>query len=479
MFQSMKPVYYLAIGILTITAAHTNVTIDLAGWITCVPFLLYLHQTKGIASRLIFFIGLVVAWSICLIKIVTPPMPFAMVFLYAIPISLFHLPGYLLWDAFKKHAWSVLLFPAMMVIMEWIQYTFTPLATWGVAAYTQSKTITLMQSLSLFGLAGLSFLVYWVNVAIAGLILKQKTTWMSLQLPAAVLVVISIFGACRYEMSKVYGHEMIKVAAVGTDSDVAGFPLPPKEKNDLVKQGLFERTHLAAQSGAKMVVWNEASTYILPTEEAAWSDSLSSLANRNHISLVAAYVIPLSEAPARYENKYLFFDPEGKLLYTYHKHQPVPGEPAIKGTEPLQVFDVFGVKTGAVICYDYDFPYLARGYGRLHADLVADPSSDWRGIDPVHTRMASFRAVEQGHSILRSTRYGLSAAITPYGEFAAQMSSFDQNDKIMIAHLPVKRVVTLYALIGDVFVYLCIGFVLVSLVMGFWRVDVLKNQGQI
>jgi apolipoprotein N-acyltransferase len=74
--------------------------------------------------------------------------------------------------------------------------------------------------------------------------------------------------------------------------------------------------------------------------------------------------------------------------------------------------------------------------------------------------MAAFRAIEQGHSVLRSTRFGLSAAITPYGEMAAQMSSFDDNDKIMYSLLPAKGVTTLYSVIQDSFVYLCIGFLL-------------------
>jgi apolipoprotein N-acyltransferase len=41
------------------------------------------------------------------------------------------------------------------------------------------------------------------------------------------------------------------------------------------------------------------------------------------------------------------------------------------------------------------------------------------------------------------------------------MSSFDQNDKIMLAHLPKTGVVSLYSLIGDIFVYVCMAFVLV------------------
>ena len=119
-----------------------------------------------------------------------------------------------------------------------------------------------------------------------------------------------------------------------------------------------------------------------------------------------------------------------------------------------------GTNLGGAICYDYDFPYLAKEYGNINADIVAVPSSDWRGIDPLHSRMAAFRAVEQGHSVLRSTRFGLSAAINPFGEMSSQMSSFDSNNKIMISQLPLKGITTVYSLIGDIIVYLCIAFFL-------------------
>jgi apolipoprotein N-acyltransferase len=217
---------------------------------------------------------------------------------------------------------------------------------------------------------------------------------------------------------------------------------------------------LAAKSGIKLVVWNEAATIVMPDDETNWRDSLSNLAAKQNISLVAAYIVPVSITPLRYENKYLFINSNGVVVYSYQKHQPVPGEPSIKGTEPLKVVNVENTKIGGAICYDYDFPYIAKGFSQLDADIVVIPSSDWRGIDPIHTKMAAFRAIEQGHSIVRSTRLGLSAAITPYGEMIAQMSSFDKNDKIMIAHLPTKRITTVYSLIGDSFVYLCVGLII-------------------
>jgi apolipoprotein N-acyltransferase len=474
MLAKIKSFWYLLIGIVLMFATHMTYSIDVAAWVSSVPFLIYLSITKGWKSRLLFVLALIVAWSLCVSKILSPPMPVVMIFLFSIPISLFHLPGYLLWDRFKHHKWSIFLFPAVMVVMEWIQYSFTPFASWGVAAYTQSHSLTLMQSVSLFGMAGISFLIYWVNVSLTEIAVNKKRTLPTFQIPLFVLLILVIFGALRYDISKSKSSDIITVAAVGTDSEVSGLPLPSKENNEKVKNMLFQRTRTAAKNNATLISWNEAAIFILPEDEAVWKDSLSTLVSALKISLVASYVMPVSLAPLKYENKYLFINSNGTIAYTYHKHQPVPGEPSMKGKEILQVMNIAGTKIGGAICYDYDFPYLARGFGKLNADIVAVPSSDWRGIDPLHSRMAAFRAIEQGHSILRSTRLGNSAAITPYGEVISQMSSFDKNDKIMIAYLPVKGVKTIYSFIGDVFIYLCMGFI-VFFFIHTWR-NMQQNQ---
>jgi apolipoprotein N-acyltransferase len=288
-------------------------------------------------------------------KIISPPMPYFFVFLFSLPISLFHLPGYLLWDRFKKHRWSFLLFPAVMTVMEWVQYTFTPFASWGVAAYTQAHSLPLMQSVSLFGMAGLSFLVYWVNVSLAAAAVEGKPKISALRIPLALLFLLIIFGALRLDISKSRARETITVAAVGTDSEVSGLPLPSDESNEKVKAALFARTRRAAGSGANLVVWNEAALFILPEEEKGWSVALAALAAELKVPLLASYVMPVSRDPFRYKNKYLFVDARGAIAYSYLKHRPVPGEPAIRGLEPLKTMDVAGLKVGGAICYDYDF----------------------------------------------------------------------------------------------------------------------------
>ncbi len=462
--ENINPLWYLAIGVVTMALTHMTFSIEVMAWVSSVPFLIYLSLTRGWKSRLTFFLALVLAWSFVVTKIISEPIPMALVFLYSIPISLFHLPGYLIWSTFKNKKYALFLFPVIMVIMEWIQYTFTPLASWGVAAYTMHDNVSLIQTVSLFGMAGLSFLIYWVNVSIASIIIKRKISFPTFQLPLIMLFLLIVFGSIRYDTSKARGIDTVTVAAVGTDSEASGLPLPTKEITEQTKTALFKRTKTAADGGAKIITWTEAAIFIMPEDEVEWINSITELAAELNITLIASYVSPISQSPLRYENKYQFIDSLGNITHTYLKHEPVPGEPAVQGTSPLEVTDITGTKVGAAICYDYDFPYLAKGFGELGADMVILPSSDWRGIDPVHTEMAAFRAIEQGHSVLRSTRFGLSAAITPYGEMVSQISSFDGNDKIMYAQLPAKGVITLYSVIQDSFVYLCIGFLLFFIV---------------
>lgn len=459
--MSINPQWFLLIGIITMSLSHLTFSIDIIGWFSMVPFLVYLSITQGWKSRLLFTLSLLTAWSLIVLKIITPPIPYMLIFLYSIPITLIHLPGYLVWAKFKDRRFSILLFPAVMVVLEWIQYTYTPFASWGVAAYTQLNSRTVLQSLSLFGMAGLGFLIYWVNLSITHLIVKNERPFLGFKLPVFILCIVIVFGALRFEISKSKGVDTITVAAVGTDSEIGGLPLPQGNKNEQDIEKIINRTEIAAGAGARIVVWTEAAFYLEPAYEEIWIAAFRELAKSSNITIVASYILLVSESPFNFENKYLLINSEGEIINTYLKHQPVPGEPAIKGTDPLKVSDIEGLNLGGAICYDYDFPYLAKEYGDINADIVAVPSSDWRGIDPLHTRMAAFRAVEQGQSILRSTRFGLSAAINPYGEMLSQMSSFDTNNKIMISQLPVKGITTVYSIIGDIVVYLSIAFILI------------------
>ncbi|MFC0875550.1 nitrilase-related carbon-nitrogen hydrolase [Saccharicrinis sp. FJH2] len=454
MNNKINPYWYLVAGILLQTITHMTFSLSLAAWIAYAPFIVFLYQTSGIKSRVWFVTALMVSWSLVTAKIITPPLKFYFVFMYSIPMTLVQIPGYLIWDRFKARRFGYLLFPSVMTIMEWIQYTFTPLASWGTAAYTQNDNLAILQTVSLFGMPGLGFLIYWINISFAKAYLKKSNTLFTLSVPFATLAVLIIFGAIRLNIYHSKSHDTILVAAVGTTSTVNGLPLPSDQTEIKVRNTLFDDTKKAAKTGAKLIVWNEAATYVLPDNEPHWKNDLKQLAKGCQASLYASYIVPISTDPLTYENKYLFINTDGRIKAEYHKHEPVPGEPAIKGKEDFTTNTVNHTATGGAICYDYDFPYIAKQLRKSGADLVALPSSDWRGIDPVHTKMAAYRAIEQGHSILRSTRFGLSAAINPLGEMVGMMSSFDTNERLLLASLPAKKITSMYSVIGDSFIYI-------------------------
>ena len=463
--SKINPYWFLLLGVVTMTISHMTYNVDLVAWVSIVPFLLFLKLTKGWKSRLHFSLTLLLTWSLIVTKIISSPIPYGLVFMYSIPISLIHLPGYIIGLKFNQHKFSIFLFPVLMTLLEWMQYTYTPFATWGALSNTQVESLGIAQFVSVFGMAGLSFLIYWVNIAIFELLLNKRCTATNFYLPLIFTIITIIWGNIRYDIHTSNGVDTITLAAVGTDSKIGGLPLPTQQKNESDIQGIFNRTRKSAKLGAKIVVWNEGAFLLKKSNEDRWIDSIKTLATNSNVNIVASYVLLTSESLLKYDNKYLLIDSTGEVLHTYLKHEPVPGEPAKKGLDPIKTFNIAGIKLGGAICYDYDFPYLAKENRKANADIVALPSSDWRGIDPIHTEMARLRAIEQGHSILRSTRFGLSAGITPYGDFVSKMTAFDNHDKIMITELPKRNITTIHSIIGDSFIYLCMLFIPLFFIM--------------
>lgn len=75
--------------------------------------------------------------------------------------------------------------------------------------------------------------------------------------------------------------------------------------------------------------------------------------------------------------------------------------------------------------------------------------------------MAVFRAVENGVSLVRHAKNGLSIATDPYGRTLATMDHFTASERLMIAQVPTTGVTTVYSVIGDLFGWTTvIGFLL-------------------
>jgi Bacterial regulatory proteins, tetR family len=102
-----------------------------------------------------------------------------------------------------------------------------------------------------------------------------------------------------------------------------------------------------------------------------------------------------------------------------------------------------------------DFPQLLAQGGTLGADVVLDPSNDWPAIDPWHTQMASFRAIEQGFNLVRQTNQGLSAAFDYQGRRLAAMDHYQTTDYAMVSQVHTRGARTVYSRLTDWFAWMC------------------------
>ncbi len=455
LYQS--PIALLAIGALLLVASQTRFGIGALAWVAPVPWLQYLRTTHGWRSRLAFVGVAWLAWVAAVMKIVTAPVPAAMSLAFGTGIAIALIAPYLGANWIRRRLGEnagTLGFASLMIVGEWTMHVLLPLGVWGTAANTQLDNLALLQVASITGVHGVSFLVYIVASVLERASCGERQSLGSAALVATLLVVGAItYGQVRLVSSDGGANPTQLVAAVGTDSVVGTSPtLPTPEDLVRVEAGLFARTTVAANAGAELVVWTEAATMSYPALEPAFQRRVGNLAAMLQVNIVAAYIVPIQESPLRYENKYVFFRDDGTMDHTYLKHRPVPGEPAVRGDGEMPRVELEGgYAVGGAICYDYDFPRVALANAERRLDLVALPSSDWRGIDPIHTEMARLRAIEAGHSILRSTRFGLSAGIDPWGRIRGRNSHWDNDRRVLLVELPRRGVSTIYGRFGDWF----------------------------
>ena len=94
--------------------------------------------------------------------------------------------------------------------------------------------------------------------------------------------------------------------------------------------------------------------------------------------------------------------------------------------------------------------------GQANTDILLVPTGDWREIDPYHTQMSAFTAIETGSSMVKQTDGGLSMAVDYEGHVLAATDFYSTDPQVIVAYVPMQGVHTIYATIGDLFAWLSI-----------------------
>lgn len=368
---------------------------------------------------------------------------------------------------------GTLFLPAAMTGLELFSSMGNPFGTWGSLAYTQAGAPVLVQFVSVTGLWGLTFVVAWF-ASVANWALEHRDEWRRVRtgvaVYAGVLVAILAFGALRLAGAG-SGGERVRVAGITVAGEVAagreaglsrliqGGAFGSEdwrafaEASGAVNDELLRLSEREAGRGAKLILWSEGNAVVLAEQLEAFLARGSALAREQRVWLGMAVASFEPSAARMLRNELVLVGPDGRVAWRYVKARPVPGweaDHSIPGSPEVPVLRDAGVgNVGGAICFDGDFPAHFADPTERGLELLLLPASDWRAISSLHMRQAVFRAVEQGFSMVRQANQGRSVAVDGYGRVHGELDHFTTEERVLRAELPVGRVPTLYARIGD------------------------------
>lgn len=374
--------------------------------------------------------------------------------------------------------WGTLVYPLAATAVEALNLSSSPLGSWGAMAYSQTGNLVVMQLVSLTGIWGLTLLISWF-AAVVNWAWEQEFAWPVIRqgvlIYAGVLAAVLAYGGARLMLAPMQ-QGTLRVAGIVHElpTEVLGALFAKgdyeavRQKSSTVQESYFADTLREIEAGAQLVLWPEGAMFVDEIDEARLLQRAGQLAQEKQVYLAIPMIaVHADKSPAT--NKLVLVNPSGQVAMQHVKY----GGNFLEGTELgdgnlRTVETAYGVISG-VICWDADFQAKITQAGRKGVGLLVVPSRDWREIDPMHSDMIVFRAIENGMAVFRLTEQGLSLAIDPYGRALARMDYFTASQTVMAAQMPAQHIFTLYPLIGDAFAWLSgLGFAAMA-VMGWMR----------
>lgn len=381
---------------------------------------------------------------------------------------------------------ATLVFPVTFTALEYLG-SFGPFGTINSIANTQYGNLPLMQLASVTGIWGITFLITWF-ASVVNWAWEQGFAWPRVRrgglLYAAILALVLLGGSARLAILPPQTTTVRVVGISASRQAVAAFnkQLPQATLNlllsgkatqtdralarsafTIIDNDLFNRSRQEAVAGARIVAWPESSptgASILQEDQSALLQQASALAKQQGIYLdmgLAVFLPDTGKGPFL-KDEAVLIGPTGNVIWTYEKTHPAPGEQGLftLGNGKVPVVDSPYGRLANVICFDADYPGMVRQAGQAGVDLLLAPSDDWQAIDPVHAQDATFRAIENGFSLVRQSSKGLSIAVDYEGRVLAASDYFTTDQQVMVAYVPLHGVRTIYAAVGDLFAWLCI-----------------------
>lgn len=332
-------------------------------------------------------------------------------------------------------------FAAMWTAFDFLAAFSKAGGTASTPAAAEVAAPMLIQSASLVGFLGITFLLGFVASGIALSLRTRKP------LPAALAVGVFILNAAfGYWQMSTPPDSTIQVALIDSDSLTGAIRKTDKTATFKAIDGYISEIAKLDNAHVALIVLPENISRIAPEWREEAQAKLSAAATRAHATLVAGFNTQLDGAQ---RNVSWAFAQSAKPV-TYIKRRLVPGlETSFYTPGPGPA--VLANGTGLEICKDMDFQQMLRSDAvATHPRLLAVPAWDFGADDWAHARIAILRSVENGVPMARSARDGLLTLNDRYGRLVSSVKT-TAGFKTVTGDLPLSGSGgdTLYDRIGD------------------------------
>lgn len=479
------------------------------GFISLVPLLIAVDKKRPLSAFLLAFITFFIYKALPLhwMSQYGYPALFALITMEAVAYGL----AFLLYNFIPERTnWNdpyLVILPMLVSIVEFKQ-TIGPWAfPWPLIGNSQWANLIFIQSASIWGTIGLSFLIVWINRGIYELFLAFPNHFRSLAKTAPLIIVLIL--------NLAYGY-----GRLADNSYKNGVPHP----TTIVQRSVS--TDIAWTSNFNDRAWEEYDRltlretgnsvnepgFVLWPENAVpdlMDSRLSEVQNQADITRKVFILGTLTDEP-EWANEFTDYDqpwyhiynsivaisPDAGVTGIYSKVHPVPFGETIPMREYLAILDYpWGDKNlsegrklealpttyggaGAMICYESFFPQISRKLvldGARYLFLASNTS--WFGESVAtwqHSRYDVFRAVENGCFFARAATTGVSSVIDPRGRilyetepFKTEAFTIDIYPRRNLHHIRIFKNMfpdfTYYTILGDWISYISLIWLILTM----------------
>lgn len=338
---------------------------------------------------------------------------------------------------------------------------------WLSFGYSQARYPIIIQQASIYGVYGISFWLYLINVTLFNFLRNKNFKNL-------LFVLLFFFLPLGYGFIRIKdipaGFKKITVGIVQPNID------PNLKFNAALRDETFnrliylsERCKEEAKDTLNLVVWPETATPVFLKTPGIYQNMVLELARRISAPVLTGTPIYNKKSQEIY-NGAVLIKPEEGITQEYKKIHLVPfgehipfdryiplfkkidlGEGDYTPGNEYTVFATDDLKFSCLICFESIFPEISRTFVKHGALLLLNITNDgWFGRisgPQQHNDMAILRTVENGVPLVRSANTGISMVVDPYGRILKETNLFEEG--IIVCTIELNRINTLYRILGD------------------------------